>query len=179
MDSLSIIQKLFAAYPNTAPSKGTFAAYLEALQDVPLVELNVVVMQCVRESGGFPPSAGQVYERWRNMHSPVSVDLAEKGWESVTKAIAGVGMWGTPKFKDPIVKRVVDSFGWLNLCMSENQMADRAQFVKFYQSFARQAADEERLSKEFKQLRDQHQGQDQITEKVNGLVKYDDFSGGD
>lgn len=171
MDSLGIVQKLFAAYPNTAPTKGTFAVYLEVLQEVPIDELNAVVMQCVREGGGFPPSAGQVYERWRNMRSPVKPDLAQQGWESVTKAIAGVGMWGTPAFKDPIVKRVVDAFGWLNLCMSDNQMADRAQFVKFYESFARQVAEEERLSADYKRLREEHRTQTQIEESPNGYIK--------
>lgn len=167
MDRLGIIQKLFAAYPNTTAGMATFAVYLEVMEDAPTDELHAVVMQCIRESNGFPPSAGDLLERWRKMRSGVTPDKAQEGWASVQKAILGVGMWGTPSFKDPIVKRVVDAFGWLNLCMSENQMADRAQFVKFYEAFARQQVDEQRLSTEYRQMRDQHHS-NQVEDRTNG-----------
>ncbi len=166
-----ILKQLFAAYPNNKATEGTVAVYVDRLKEIPAAELQVVVNQCIDESE-FLPTVAKIKEMHRQMKSPVSADLAQQGWESVTKAIAGVGMWGTPNFKDPIVKRVVDAFGWLNLCMSDNQMADRAQFVKFYESFARQLADEQRLSTEYRQLRDSNHHHAQIEEASNGLVKY-------
>lgn len=173
-----ILKQLFAAYPNNKATEGTVAVYVSRLKDIPPTELQIVVNQCIDESE-FLPTIAKIKEMHRQMKSPVSPDLAQRGWESVTRAIAGVGTWGIPAFKDPIVKRVVDAFGWMNLCMSDNQMADRAQFVKFYESFARQAAEEERLSTEYKQLRDRNRYQAQIgdagtesTEVSNGIVKH-------
>lgn len=160
MDRLGVIQKLFAAYPNTTASAATFAVYLEVLQEVPGDELNAVVMQTIREGGGFPPSAGQVFERWRNMHSPVSPDLAAQGWVSVQRAMRDPANYSPtpegpmPKFKDPLVAKAVEALGWHNLRLSENAMADRAQFLKFYQMFATSEVSEQRLSPEFRQLRD-------------------------
>lgn len=159
MDKLMVIQKLFAAYPNTTASAATHAVYLEVFEEVPVEELHAVVMQCVREGGGFPPSAGQVFERWRTMHSAVTPDHAAEGWLSVQKAMHDPNTYSPdpegppPKFKDPLVQRAVAALGWHALRMSENQMADRAQFLKLYEAFARNAAAEERLSKEYKALR--------------------------
>lgn len=186
MDRLTAIQKLFAAYPNTTASTATFAVYLEVFEDVPVEELHAVVMQCIREGGSFPPSAGQVFERWRNMHSPVSPDLAAQGWLSVQRAQRDPNTWGTepmtpPKFRDPIVGKVVEAMGWMNLRMSENPVSDRSQFLRFYEAFSRNEASEQRLTSEFKQLRDdnkravdelaQKQLSEQEPETTNGIVK--------
>lgn len=160
MDKLSVIQKLFAAYPNTTAGTATYAVYLEVLAEIPGEELNVVVMQCIREAGSFPPSAGQVFERWRNMHSPVSPDLAAQGWLSVQRALRDPATYSPtpegpmPKFRDPIVAKAVEALGWHNLRLSENQVADRAQFVRFYEMFARSESAEQRLSLEYRQLRE-------------------------
>lgn len=170
MNASIILKKLFATFPNGNATAATVLVYVERLSSIPVEELEVVVNQCIDESE-FLPTIAKIKEMHRQMKSPVTPDMAQQGWESVTKAIAGVGMWGTPAFKDPITKRVVDTFGWLNLCMSDNQMADRAQFVKFYESFARQVAEEERLSADYKRLREEHRTQTQIEESPNGLVK--------
>lgn len=170
MNTSTTLKKLFATFPNGNATAATVLVYVERLSSIPAEELEVVINQCIDESE-FLPTIAKIKEMHRQMKSPVTPDLAQQGWESVTRAVAGVGMWGTPSFKDPIVKRVVDAFGWLNLCMSDNQMADRAQFVKFYESFARQVAEEERLSNEYKQLREQHRTQLGITENDNGHLK--------
>lgn len=160
MDRLTAIQKLFAAYPNTTASTATFAVYLEVFDGVSVEELHATVMQCIREGGSFPPSAGQVFERWRNMHSPVSPDLAAQGWLSVQRAMRDPATYSptpegpSPKFCDPLVAKAVEALGWHNLRLSENPMADRAQFLKFYQMFANSEVGEQRLSPEFKQLRE-------------------------
>jgi hypothetical protein len=156
-----IIKRLFATFPNANATAATGVMYVERLGSIPPEELEIVINECIDRSE-FLPTIARIKEMHRQLHNPVPVDGAQAGWESVQKAILGVGTWGAPKFKDPIVKRVVDSFGWLNLCLSENQMADRAQFIKFYDAFARQEADERSLSAEFKQLRAEHSGQDYL-----------------
>jgi hypothetical protein len=163
----TVLKKLFAMYPNANSTPAMVLGYMERLSSIPVHELEIIVNQCIDESE-FLPTVAKIKEMHRKMLSPVTPDMAQQGWESVQKAILGVGMWGVPSFKDPIVKRVVDSFGWMNLCLSENAMADRAQFVKFYEAFARQSADEQRLSQEYKQLRDMHHN-NQVEDKTNGM----------
>lgn len=160
MDRLDLIQKLFAAFPGATATAANFSAYLETLDEVPMDELQVIVKQCMREGGSFPPSAGQVFERWRTMHSPVSPDLAAQGWLSVQKAMRDPATYSPvpegpmPKFADALVAKAVQALGWHNLRMSENPRTDQAQFERLYRMFAEQEAREQRLSTEYKQLRE-------------------------
>jgi len=126
-----VIEKLFAAYPNTTAPKATLAVYLEVLADIPIAELHTAVMQCVHEGHAFPPSAGQVFERWRTLTTPAELGVSD-AWGQVQSEIRRVGSWGKPEFDDPIVARVVATMGWLELCQSETGMADRAHFMKLY-----------------------------------------------
>lgn len=162
MDRLAVIEKLFAAYPNTTANKATFAVYLEVLEEIPLAELNTVVMQCIREGGSFPPSAGQVMQRWIAANSPPALG-AEQGWLSVQMAMRDPCNYVpepspfVPKFKDPIVGKVVAAMGWYNLRMSEQPRVDQAQFIKMYDAFAAREVSERQLSNDFKQLRESNQ----------------------
>lgn len=159
MDKLTVIQKLFAAYPNTTASAATHAVYLEVLAELSTEQLNTVVMQCIREGGNFPPSAGQILQKWQAVNAPPT-DGAEQGWLSVQMAMRDPLNYVpepspfVPKFRDPIVGKVVAAMGWYNLRMSEAPRVDQAQFVKMYNAFAEREASEHRLSSEFKQLRD-------------------------
>lgn len=157
MDRLGLIEKLFAAYPSATPSEATFAVYLEALADIPLHELGVVVLQCVREGNGFPPSAGQVFERWRTLTAPSQLGVSD-AWGMVQAEIRRVGSWGKPEFADPLVTRVVATMGWLELCQSETGMADRAHFMKLYGDLLVRDEQAARLSPEARQLSVQHNG---------------------
>lgn len=137
-----IIRKLFAAYPNANPSKQTLAVYCEFLADIPLDHLRVVVNQCIIESVEFPPSAGKVRQRYIEMVTPPRLS-ADDAWGQVVRQIWAVGYIGTPELPDPIVARVVKNMGWRELCASENQMADRAHFMRLYT----EAADRERAQR--------------------------------
>lgn len=155
MDKLAMIQFLFAAWPNTSATPATVAVWLEMLADIPDNELLIVVHQAIAEGGAFPPSIGQLRDRWRQAKSPVSPDAAAAGLQSLRKAINGVGAWGYPKFRDPIVGKVVEAMGWDMICASENWSTDRAHFLRLYESFARQDGNEQRLTTEYKALRDE------------------------
>jgi hypothetical protein len=59
-----------------------------------------------------------------------------EAWGDVRKAI---GRWGRNRppgekwnFEDPLVRRAVDALGWVELCESENAVADRARFIEVY-----------------------------------------------
>lgn len=177
MDKIAVILKLFAGYPNMTATIATQAVYLEVLAEVPTDELHTVVMQCLREGGAFPPSAGQVLQRWLSAYS-APVQGAERGWLSVQMAMRDPCNYVpepsafVPRFKDPLVGKVVAAMGWYNLRMSEQPRVDQAQFIKMYDAFAAREAGELKLSDEFKALRDRKQLEQHDTEdKPNGIVK--------
>lgn len=155
MDRLDIIKKLFAAYPNSKPEEATHAVYLEVLHDIPLEELAVIVRQIVSTPGAFPPSAGDTRDLWlRSKGLLPDVDAAERAWASATAAMRGVGSYGVPRFKDPLVAEVVKTMGWQTLCASDNPEADRAHFMRIYNAYAKRKTEQARMTTSYKQLVD-------------------------
>lgn len=130
----SVIAQLVSCYPNVQVTDATIGMYIRLLKDIPPAELQVVVDQAVAESEFLPTIA-----RLRDMHrklGDITKPTAVDGWDAVQKAIRKTGSYGKPTFDDPITARVVDAMGWLNLCMSEDSMADRAHFLKMYAQLA-------------------------------------------
>ena len=64
-------------------------------------------------------------------------------WGKVQKAIAAVGYTGVPAFDDPVTQRVVDRFGWKEICQTptDDTAILRAQFRKAYESEAAHVAE--------------------------------------
>lgn len=80
-------------------------------------------------------------------------------WGDVKRAIAEHGSYHPPNgvsvlavggyawtFEDALVGKVVAALGWRTLCMSENEMADRARFVDAYEQEQRRSGERERLT---------------------------------
>lgn len=151
MDDIeSALARLFAAFPNTAITEETLAAYTEALADIPPAELLVVVKQCLRECK-FLPTIAELFERWRTLTQPAGLPVTD-AWSMVQAEIRRIGSWGVPDFADPLVARVVRAMGWLTLCQSEDAMADRAHFLKLYGDLLARGEREQRLTPEARQL---------------------------
>lgn len=131
-DITPIIRKVFASYPNSNLSNETLAAYIDLLGDIPLDHLQITVNQCLIECLDFPPSAGRIRQRYIELITPPKLPAAD-AWGLVIRQMMRVGHTGTPTFEDATLARVVQSMGWRELCLSENQMADRAHFIRMYE----------------------------------------------
>ena len=62
-----------------------------------------------------------------------------KGWEKVMKCIGAFGYNRQDEAletMDEITRECVKRLGWMNLCLSENAMADRANFRQIYEELA-------------------------------------------
>ena len=59
---------------------------------------------------------------------------AAEAWEEVEKLIIQFGPYRAPQYSCDTVRRAVRAIGWLQLCCSENPAADRAHFLKLYES---------------------------------------------
>lgn len=155
---MPILRQLFAAYPSSMATDGTIAQYLRLLQRIPPAELQTIVDVCV-STHKFLPTIAELFDRWHLMHRDPNIQSAIDAWGCVVAAIAGHGYQTTPKFKNPLVTRIVHSMGWQNLCISENQMADRAHFLRAYDDLLARMEEDRRLTPEFKQLRDTKRAQ--------------------
>lgn len=63
-------------------------------------------------------------------------------WGDVLSEVGRTGRYRSPTFADPIVARAIDALGWLAICDSENQHADRARFIELYDRLAAAEAED-------------------------------------
>jgi hypothetical protein len=133
---VDVLGVLMAAYPTWGESNPKIDATLEvyrcALMDIDAGLLRAAAMQHIASSKWFP-SVSELRE------SALSIvthgdESPEEAWGEVKRAIKLYGSYREPVFSNAKIAQAVKIMGWLNLCMSETEMADRAHFFKIYQS---------------------------------------------
>lgn len=87
----------------------------------------------------FPPPVGQLRRNAAQMAVPGGqAPTVDEAWGEVLGRIGRVGLLtevpGGPMltFSHPAIEAVVGAMGWRNLCVSDNQVADRAHFGQLY-----------------------------------------------
>jgi len=131
-----VIGVLMAAYPawgeNNQKIDATLEVYRCALMDIDAGLLRAAAMQHIGSSQWFPT----VYELRKAALSIVTHgdESPEEAWGEVKRAIRLYGSYREPQFTNVKIDQAVKIMGWLNLCMSENEVADRAHFFKIYKS---------------------------------------------
>jgi len=125
---------LTAAYPNFEPKPQTVAVYVQMLKDIPGEDLFRAARQCIATLKFFPTVA-EIREKAQQSHLP----SAAEAWQEVTRQIWQSGYYGKPQFQNPLVAQIVTAMGWRELCTSENQIADRAHFMRMYDELAQRA----------------------------------------
>ena len=108
--------------------------YHRILSDIPDAQLEAAALQ-VASRNIFFPSAAELREAAFVLanHNQLS---AEEAWGEVRKAMQKFGSYRIPEFDHERVARAVDVMGWRNLCMSENEITDRAHFMRVYSSLS-------------------------------------------
>ena len=97
------------------------------------------VLQQYMLTNKFKPIVAELREIYAELVSPATSDWSE-GWEQVSKAIGHYGMYqekAAMESFDEVTREVVKRLGFLNICLSENIVADRARFAEIYQAIHR------------------------------------------
>ena len=148
-DVKNIIAYLALAFPNfhadVTGTPNTVDVFLDLLGHLPPDTLQAAVKACCAQPGrAFAPSPGEIIGAAAGMHARASgMKTAGEAWAEVLEYICDHGCHnGTPEFSSPIIKKAVQAIGLVNIGMSEDQMADRAHFLKIYgQLYERAMAD--------------------------------------
>lgn len=143
MNVRGVLKQLFSAYPNTQATDETVAMYVRLLGDIPEQELQTVVDQAVATSK-FLPTIAELRDMYHSLTAINRITWVE-GWDMVQHEIRRIGSYGAPKFDDELTARVVAAMGWREICASENQGTDRAQFRDMYQALAARADTTQKL----------------------------------
>jgi hypothetical protein len=111
----------------------TFAALLD---DLSYEQVNAAV-RVLLQTRTWMPSVADIRQTVLEFERG-PVRAGGQGWGDFLAAVGRYGAYRSPQFDDPLVARVVAALGWKELCLSENQVADRARFVELYDKLAAQ-----------------------------------------
>lgn len=132
----TIIAALKSNYRNFGvETKEQMAFWYEMLKDIEYPVLELAVKKLISEMV-FPPTIADI----RNAVSETTEDklpTQSDAWGEVKEAIRKYGSYREEdalKFLSPLTRRAVQGMGWKELCWSENQMADRAHFMRMYET---------------------------------------------
>jgi len=149
-EALKVLSVLTAAYPNVNIPEETAQIYVKFLLDLPYEAGKAAALSLIAESKYFPTIA-----ELRQAALAVSGnDLPSPGeaWGEVVAQMKEAGIYRRPRFSHPVIEKAVQAIGWQELCLSENQIADRVHFMRIYESYAERARQEAIQIPEVRQL---------------------------
>lgn len=138
-----LIAMLKAAFPRTPMAEETAMVYLQLLADLPYSETRAAVAELIATSTWMPTIAEIRRAVWRRTEY---LPEPEEAWAMVQEAIrgakfdvmpGGVYVYHWPKHLPEPVQTAVRALGWRALVESDNLVADRAHFLRIYESVCR------------------------------------------
>lgn len=141
---VELVAVLSASYPSASLAERTVLVYEQMLEDLDCSAASAAVARLVQTSKWLPTIAeirGAAYEL-----AAVPRRLAGEAWGDVLSEIRRTGSYGIPRFVDPRTAECVRLMGWRNLCLSENDAADRARFADLYDGLTERAMREGQVS---------------------------------
>lgn len=137
-----------AAYPNSnaIPDSAAMNLWYRMLQDLDYKLVENAVLEHI-STNKFPPSIADIREKSSERLSP---DVSDWGtaWGQVMTAIRKYGYYQETEAlasMDELTRKVVQRFGYQNLCMSDNIVADRAHFSKVYEGMLKEYKNSKQL----------------------------------
>lgn len=148
-----------AAYPKDK----LFALDGDAMKDVwyrLLSDLdgNVVKAAAIKwvSTEKWPPSIADIRSLCVDIKEGVDPDAWSKAWEQVNKMIQKYGYYRPDEsYKeldavDPLATEAIKRLGYCHVCMSENQVAERANFRDIYLQLAKRKKEESQIPKQLR-----------------------------
>lgn len=111
------------------------------------LEIATLALQRLIAISKFPPTIAELRESISAVRNPKLPDSGE-AWGEVLEAIRKYGYYnpteGLNSLREP-VREIVRRMGWRDLCMSENGMADRAHFLRMYETLEKRINEDRQL----------------------------------
>jgi hypothetical protein len=142
-------------YPreNLLPNQQAMELWFAQLQDIPYQVAEAGLNKWV-SLNKWSPSISDIREMASTITGGELPDWGE-AWEEVCRAIRRFGSYQIGEAMDslsPLTRKATERIGFMNLCMSENQMQDRANFRMIYERLAEREKREAQLPTGVKML---------------------------
>ena len=155
-------------YPreNPMPNEEAVKLWFGQLQDIPYKVAEVGLNKWVALNK-WSPSIADIREMASSITFGEVPDWGE-AWQEVSNAIRRYGSYRPNEALEsmsPLTRKATERIGFVNLCMSENPSADRANFRMIYESLAEREKKDAQVSVPLKNLISQISGNVAIEEK--------------
>lgn len=132
---------------NFLPDKASVAVWYEELKDLDAETLFLAVKKHTATSK-FPPSIAELREAAAEITHGEVPEWAD-GWEEVRQAMRFYGSYRPEealRSMTPITRQAVERLGFAELCASENEGVDRANFRMIYERIAERSKKSDQIS---------------------------------
>lgn len=138
-EAAKLVAVMLAAFPQSRASAQTSQVYERMLADLDYPAANAAVERLLA-TARFMPTIAEI----RETALALTVGEQKQGGEAWGDVLRMIGRYGARRYDDgwtvpiadPVAARTVAALGWVNLCDSENQAADRARFIELYDRLA-------------------------------------------
>ncbi len=139
---LRVIRLLSVAFPSRDVTEELVMLYSATLKDIPDDVLEAATLDVISRNIFFP-SIGEIRAAAVNIATGIErYQTAAEAWGEVSRAIVRYGRDRQPQFENPVTEKTVNALGWRNLCLSTNQISDRARFIEAYNTYLQRARDD-------------------------------------
>ena len=135
------------------PDAAAFNIWYQLLQDIDYKIANAAIQKYMLTSK-FPPTIADIREQAASVVSGEK-PLWSDGWEEVVRAIKNYGSYGQKEAMESmseITRMAVRRMGYIDLCRSENPVADRANFRMIFEQIAEREQKQNQLPVSLKNL---------------------------
>jgi hypothetical protein len=140
-EAAELVASLMAAYPSVQTNNATSRVYESMLADLDCRAANAAVAALI-QTRQFMPTVAEIRATVLEL-SNGGVAPGGEQWGRVLDYVRRYGAYRTPgvdfQIEDATTARCVKALGWQELCLSENQQADRARFIELYDKLAAHA----------------------------------------
>jgi hypothetical protein len=133
-----------SSYPSmqARDPKPIVEAWAMMLADLDVVVARAAIVKVCRQSQFFPTEAQIVAAAKQLDPREEKLPTAAEAWEEVGRLIIRFGPYRAPVYSCDQVRRAAQAMGWLQLCTGDNPEADRAHFLRIYESMRNKTKDE-------------------------------------
>lgn len=144
--------KAVYAQPTFIPDQDAFNMWFALVGDLPYEVCSVAIKKYML-TNKFPPTVAEIRELASNVVNGEQLNWGE-AWERAMTAVRRYGSYNQVEAMnslDPLTRKCVDSIGFMQLCMSENIMVERAHFQKIFEIFAKREQTDRQIPLQLRQ----------------------------
>ena len=163
-----LVKGLKAVYtsPNFLPDADSIKIWFQMLSDLDYKVASMAIQKYM-VTGKYPPTIADIREQATHI-SVGDKPLWSDGWEEVVMAIRRYGSYQEAKALESmseLTRTAVKRLGFRNICMSENIMADRANFRMIYEQLADRSYNAKQIPVKLSNLIEQAQNNARLLER--------------